>query len=295
MRRGFTLVEILVVVAIMGTMVTVGVMTFGAGRGAARLSGAARDVFASIRRARSTALITQQPCVITYSNERTEGGVRAVVQVHSAKLLTTEGDEGYETLSGYGGRQGGAAAEEGGEEAATEGRELVHIRGSKAKAFNSGRKSDGADEGEAEVSSGGGETLEEILFSGIPADVVDGVRLKVLLADDVLAETFSDSEEKKRSTISAWGTNVGYIKERFQDAKEKAAKEKAAADGAEEEEASSENEFGEQASVVWETNGRVEPHRVYVYLDGKSPESGLCIKIDRFGAAKVLGQGEDDE
>ena len=48
-------------------------------------------------------------------------------------------------------------------------------------------------------------------------------------------------------------------------------------------------------SVVWEVNGRCEPHRVYVYPAGKSPESGLCIKIDRFGAAKVLSFGEEDE
>ena len=32
----------------------------------------------------------------------------------------------------------------------------------------------------------------------------------------------------------------------------------------------------EPVSVVWESNGRVEPHKVWIYADGKKPESGLC-------------------
>ena len=52
----------------------------------------------------------------------------------------------------------------------------------------------------------------------------------------------------------------------------------------------------EPVDVVWEANGRVEPHRVWVYADGKRPEDGLCIKIDRFGAAKVIsGDGREED
>jgi len=39
----------------------------------------------------------------------------------------------------------------------------------------------------------------------------------------------------------------------------------------------------------------VEPHKVWIYADGKKPESGLCIKVDSFGAAKVVsGDGRDE-
>ena len=47
-------------------------------------------------------------------------------------------------------------------------------------------------------------------------------------------------------------------------------------------------------SVVWETNGRTDPHRVWVYDDGASPESGIQIVVDRFGAAKTL-EGDERE
>ena len=50
----------------------------------------------------------------------------------------------------------------------------------------------------------------------------------------------------------------------------------------------------EEVSFVWEVNGRTEPHRVWVYADGAAPDAGLCIKVDRFGAIKVVGEGDDD-
>lgn len=50
----------------------------------------------------------------------------------------------------------------------------------------------------------------------------------------------------------------------------------------------------EPVSIVWEVNGRTEPHQVWIYRDGSTPEKGLSIKVDRFGGAKVLGLGEDD-
>ena len=54
-------------------------------------------------------------------------------------------------------------------------------------------------------------------------------------------------------------------------------------------------DVGEPVSIVWETNGRVEPHRVWIYPDGARPEDGLSIKVDAFGAAKVVsGDGRDE-
>ena len=53
------------------------------------------------------------------------------------------------------------------------------------------------------------------------------------------------------------------------------------------------DEGQEPVSIVWEANGRCDPHRVWVYLDGSTPDKGLCIKVDRFGAAKVVSDDED--
>ena len=48
-------------------------------------------------------------------------------------------------------------------------------------------------------------------------------------------------------------------------------------------------------SVVWEANGRCDPHRVWVYLDGSTPDKGLCIKVDRFGATKIVSADDDED
>ena len=68
MRRAFTLIELLTVVAIMATMVTVGVVSLSSSRGSTRVFAAVRDMMAMIRRARSVALVTQKPALVIYSN-----------------------------------------------------------------------------------------------------------------------------------------------------------------------------------------------------------------------------------
>ena len=68
--NGFTLIELLVIVAILATMVTIGVGSIASGQGAARVKGATRDVYAAIRHARSTALVTGQRIRITYYEEK---------------------------------------------------------------------------------------------------------------------------------------------------------------------------------------------------------------------------------
>ena len=55
------------------------------------------------------------------------------------------------------------------------------------------------------------------------------------------------------------------------------------------------NDMEETVSVVWETNGAVEPHRIWIYPDGKKPEDGLMLNVDQFGAIKVLGGDGSDE
>ena len=128
--------------------------------------------------------------------------------------------------------------------------------------------------------------MEEFLFAPISSEVVRGVRIKVIIGDE-LAD-YTASEQKSANKISVF-SNVDYLLGKYKEKKaedEKAAAEKAAESDRSQAPAGIDDQ--EPVSVVWEANGRCDPHRVWVYLDGKQPESGLCINIDRFGAAKVL-------
>lgn len=258
MRRAFTLIELLVIVAIIGIMVASSVVNVGAGQRAARIRGAARDIFAVIRHARSTALVTQQPSVITYSTTRIDDEVCAKVEINAAKILSSDTVQRATTLSG----------------------ETVSLIDS----------DDSAD------AASGGLSVEDVLFAPISTDVVRGMRIRVLKDGEHL--DYADDENKARPKISVF-SNVDYLIGKLKDAKAKEAAAKA-------KEAEEDSAFGptspvpdasdqEPVSVVWEVNGRTEPHKVWVFPDGSSPEKGLCIRIDRFGGAKVLSGDEEDD
>lgn len=256
MRRAFTLIELLVIVAIIGIMVATSVVNIGAGQRAARIRGATRDIFAVIRHARSTALVTQQPSVITYSTVTINDEVCAKVEINAAKILNADTVQRASTLSG----------------------EMVSLY-----------DNDGSD------GDSGGLTVEDVLFAPISTDVVRGIRIKVLKDGEQLE--YADDEAKARPKISVF-SNVDYLIGKLKDAKAKEAEAKAK----EAEEAGlsavqtiPDSSDQEPVSVVWEVNGRTEPHKVWVFPDGSSPEKGLCISIDRFGAAKVLGGDEEDD
>ena len=253
-RRGFTLIELLVVVAILAIMVTAGVVSVTAGQGAARVKGAARDVVASIRHARSVALVSQEPAVITFANQSRDGETVASVKIDSAKLITDNPATVATTLEGDEVRLGGD------------------------------------DDAAADGAAGAGESFADILFSPVSEDVMQGVRLKVVTGEEAEDDSVT---VRTASKISVFST-ADYITSRYQS---KTAAEKAAD---EEKEESSDTAADEgnatPVSIVWEANGRTEPHRVWVYRDGTQPESGLLIKVDRFGAVKVLsGDGSEED
>ena len=286
MKRAFTLIELLVICAILATMVTIGVGSIRSGQGAARVKGATRDIYAAIRHARSTALVTGQPAIITYSTVEEDGEPMARLEVMTAKLFDSTFDRSkVETFSGE--PLPGVEQEE---------FELVHIE--KKDAGKKGKSGKSAEDESAEAE--GGETVEEILFAPVDASVVKGVRIKVVMdSDEEAAERATAGRPNKISVFS----NVDYLLGRYKDARAADAKKKEeeakAKSGSKEHETTGkvgEEPPQEPVSVVWETNGRVEPHRVWVYPDGKRPEDGLCIRIDRFGAAKVLsGDGREEE
>jgi len=264
MRKAFTLLELMVVVAVIGLMLTLGVSSITAGKDAVRVKGATRDIFGAIRRARSTALVTGKPAVITYSTVQADGETMAKVEIVSEKLLDTSQDRSkVQTLSG--------------EPLQGAGKERDLVREPEAEAAVSDEK--------------GGETVEDILFAPPDPEVVKGMRLKVLKGDEALAEA-STGRKTKVSVFS----NVDYLLGLHKEDKAEAKKPQAETTAAASTSPSPAAEDQAPVSVVWETNGRVEPHQVWVYADGERPEDGMLIRIDRFGAAKVLaGDGTENE
>lgn len=279
MRRAFTLIEILTVVAIIGIMVTASVVSVRSGQGAARVKSATRDIFATIRHARSVALITQQPSVITYSTATEDGEVCAKVEIVTAKIIDDRAVKTATTLAGDVVQIGGGDSD--------------MVAGTSDRRKGRGKTAEDVPEGKSGQEEGG-QSVSDVLFAPISSEVVKGLRLKVTKGDEALSGD-AMTEEQRKSMISAWGTASGII-ESYQKTQAKLAAEKAEKE-AQGTEVSNEASASDQepVSIVWEVNGRTEPHRVWIYRDGSTPEKGLCIKVDRFGAAKVIGLGEDDE
>ena len=261
-RSAFTLIELLVIVAVIGIMTTGAILAVAAGQKAVRVKGATRDVYAAIRQARSIALVTQKPAIVNYSTVMEDGEPRAVVEIVSAKLMDTQSDRSnVQTITG-GPLKDFAASE---------------------------RDAPAVPSGEAE--DGGGKSVEDILFAPVDAEVVRGVRLKVLHGDECLETVAEDRPKPKISVFS----NVDYLLGRYKDAKTEEKKGQPAAESKPEGDAQPPEDGGEPVSIVWETNGRVEPHKVWVYPDGARPEEGQCISVDAFGGAKVLsGDGREE-
>ena len=261
-------------------MVGIGVGSIASGQGTARVKGATRDVYAAIRHARSVALVTGQRVLVNYSNEKVDDEVCVKIEVVAAKIMNADGNRPKPTpywVEDY-------------KDLPQQKMKLVNIRGSEAKPVVSDGESGDA------TATDGGETLEEILFSPMDTSVVKGMRILVKRGDEALAD---ETDVQTRSRISVF-SNVDYLQSRYKEAKaeSKAKEESSSAEATEDKGGSSGsvNDMDEEVSVVWETNGAVEPHKIWIYPDGKKPEDGLMLNIDSFGAVKVLdGDGRGEE
>ena len=275
MRRAFTLIELLVICAILATMTAIGVGSIAAGQGTARVKGATRDVYAAIRHARSVALVTGQRVLVNYSNEKVDDEVCVKIEVVAAKIMNADGDRPKPTpywVEDY-------------KDLPQQKTKLVNIRGSEAKPFAADGESGNA------TATDGGETLEEILFSPMDTSVVKGMRILVKKGDEALAE---ETDVQTRSRISVF-SNVDYLQSRYKEAKAES-KSEVEENAGSATESGSVNDMDGEVSVVWETNGAVEPHKIWIYPDGKKPEDGLMLNIDSFGAVKVLdGDGREED
>ena len=111
------------------------------------------------------------------------------------------------------------------------------------------------------------------------------VHVKVeLLGED------GESANGKKKSISVF-SNVDYLlgrgKKPEEDAKPKDSRSAADEDAPEQ-------ETREPVSIVFETNGRCEPHRILVWKDGQDESKATILEVDRFGTIKNPEADEDD-
>ena len=93
-RRGFTLVELLVVVAIIAVMLATAALSVGSGTASVRMKNAVRSVWQLSGYARTMALLRQHAVVVTYS-ETWEGDtfVKSQIEVKAGSELSTPSTE----------------------------------------------------------------------------------------------------------------------------------------------------------------------------------------------------------
>ena len=268
MRRAFTLLEILTVIGIIGIVTATCVVGLGTGKEAARMKGASRDVFAAMRQARSIALVTKEPAIVTYSTVKRGEAFCGKVEIHSAKLLETRHGKAW-TISG----------------------EEVELD-PEAEETTTSLTKDGKSVVDAETKEDGsdfGESLADVLFAPIADEVMEGICLKVTFDDSSLDD--DPESDRQKAKISVF-SNADYLLGRFSDAREREKAESAASD--EQTAETPADETQKAVSLTWEANGRCSrPHRVWIYREGTDPKEGVSVKVDRFGAAKILAAGED--
>ena len=250
---GFTLVELLVVVAIIAIMLSTAALSVGSGTTAVRMKNAVRSVWQLSGYARTMALLRQHAVVVTYS-EVWEGDtfVKSKIEVKAGSEISTPTAEQSSTVA-----------------------RSIFDPEAEAPALEEETDEDSAD---SVVQEG----MEEKAFE------FPDVRLKVELRGEE-----GDYQNEKKKAVSAF-SNVDYLlgrNKQKQDSKDEKAGGKGS--GASDDEEESKQETREPVSIVFETNGRCEPHRILVWKDGKDEDTATVLEVDRFGAMKNP-DSEDD-
>lgn len=267
LHKAFTLIEILVVIALIGIVATVSVVSLSAGQGAAKLKGAARDAYAALRQARSIALVSQKPCVITFSTETRNEEAYSKIKITSAKLMNGIDISSAETIYG----------------------ERISLEGA-----------EDTTEAEQSGASGDGHSVEDVLFQDVSEDLLAGVRFYINGSGKGGEAESVGAEETRKASISVF-SNVDFLLASYKKKTEENAGDESAENGGAGESESAAGSIvaasadTEPTSFVWQSNGRTSPQKIYVYLDGEKPEQGILIKIDKFGGISLISPEEDDE
>lgn len=270
MRRAFTLIELLVIISIIGVMVTVAVVSVVQGQEYARMRGSVRTVFATIRQARSIALVSQKPSILTFSTKGSGDTVLSSIKITSSKLMQNK--YGVQARSLLGTKIVLGSSED-----------------SSDSGYQTSQKTNQSDGG-AEKSSG--HTVEEVLFAPVSEDVLTGVRLKVVMDDDEEDVESDRRRDLKKSKISVF-SNVDFLLDKFKSHKEKEAEKKKEDSQDFSLGEADTSDVNEERSVVWQVNGRCEPHTVYIYPEDGTVDEAWSIRVDRFGGVKVVESEED--
>jgi len=254
-RSGFTLVEIIIVLAIMAVIMGSAVMSVGTGMKSARLRDAARAVQLYTRHAKAVALLKGRPVVLQFEEVMENGEF-----VKSRISLAFSGD-----AAAGGSAIGVGHAGSGGSDGLTRTLSGIVVGGDTG--------------GESEpVADGGGEAQDPLMaepreFEGIRINATTRSeeevrpRISVFSTADFLMKKTAEEKARKAQAASAKAEAEGVLTKNVKDADE---------DKPEEEKESS-------FSVVYEANGRCEPFVVNVYKDGTDERDGLKVSIGRFG------------
>ena len=245
MKNGFTLIEILVALVIVGILVGTAAVSLGAGVKSAQMADAARAVQQYAGHARAIALLKQRPVVLTIT-EIAEDGVFV-----KSRLSTSYGKDAEAEGAGASGGAGfGVAGATGGRTTTLSG---VPVEGAEA----GGEPEDPADDPLAPE----------------PRDF-EGIHIRGQLKED---------PEKRRSRISVFSTaDLLLRRNREQQEKARAKREEEGgepADGA----AEAEPDRAAAFSVVYEPNGRCDPYFVKVWKDGTPEDRAMTLEVGRFG------------
>ena len=252
-RHGFTLVELLVVVAIIAVMLSTAALSVGSGTASVRMKNAVRSVWQLSGYARTMALLRQHAVVVTYS-EVWEGDtfVKSKIEVKAGSEVSTPSEELSSTVA-----------------------RSIFDPEAELPALEEETEEDSA---------------ESVVQEGLEARAFEfpDVHVKVELGDE------GESQTGKKKSISVF-SNVDYLLGRGKTEKEDGEKNRETHSRAsDDDDDEAKQETREPVSIVFETNGRCEPHRILVWKDGKDEDTATVLTIDRFGTIKNPESEDDD-
>ena len=247
MKSGFTLIEILVALLIVGLLVGVAAANLGAGVKSAQMADATRAVQQYAGHARAIALLKQRPVVLTFE-EIVEDGVfvKSRVSTSYSKDVTAEGGGvAYGVGFGAAGSGGGGA---------------VTLSGLPV------------DDSEL---AGDEDSEEDDPLAPEPRDF-EGIHIVGELKEDL---------EKERSRISVFSTADFLLRQnREQQERSRAKREESGASAGGDDATSGEEQVAESTfSVVYEPNGRCDPYIVKIWKDGADETKAISLEVGRVG------------